>query len=174
MLDSIEQLRAALLDGLPRLAMALAVLLAFWILARVLRALILRLGRRTHPDQGDVFGLLAQIASVLSVLMGVVTALGTLGVNVAALVASLGLAGFALGYALKDALSNLLAGVMLLLHRPFRTGDWISVDDYQGLVSNIDLRYTTLLSDGDTILVPNAILFTKSIRIRKPEPGIGE
>lgn len=167
--DFIEQLRGALLNGLPKLATALAILLAFWILARVLRAIILRVGRRTHPDQGDVFRLLAQTASVLATVMGVVTALGTLGVNVAALVASLGLAGFALGYALKDALSNLLAGVMLLLHRPFRTGDHITVDKYQGLVTEIDLRYTTLSSESETILVPNSILFTQSILIHKTD-----
>ena len=52
--------------------------------------------------------------------LGVITALGTIGVDVTGLVAGFGLTGFAVGFAMKDALANLLAGVMILLYRPFR------------------------------------------------------
>jgi small-conductance mechanosensitive channel len=95
--------------------------------------------------------------------MGVITALGTAGVNVSALVAGLGLTGFALGFALRDALSNLLAGILILIYRPFKRHDRISVAGFEGIVIETDLRYTTLQGEDKRILIPNATLFTHSI-----------
>jgi small-conductance mechanosensitive channel len=86
---------------------------------------------------------------------------------VSALVAGLGLTGFALGFALRDVISNTLAGVLVLLYKPFRRGDRISVAGSEGVVSQIDLRYTTLVVDEETrVLVPNSTLFTNSIRVQ--------
>ena len=86
-----------------------------------------------------------------------------MGINVSALVAGLGLTGFALGFALKDILSNLIAGVLILLYRPFRVNDYIMVTGLEGAVTEIDLRYTTLQKEGQKFLIPNSVLFTNSI-----------
>ena len=86
-----------------------------------------------------------------------------IGINVSALVAGLGLTGFALGFALKDILSNLIAGVLILLYRPFRVNDYIMVTGLEGAVTEIDLRYTTLQKEGQKFLIPNSVLFTNSI-----------
>jgi small conductance mechanosensitive channel len=110
-----------------------------------------------------------------------VTATGTLGIDVKALVTGLGLTGFALGFALKDVVANTLAGVLILLYKPFRNGDHVEVAGSMGSVSDIDLRYTTLHVDEKTrVLVPNSTLFTNSIRVvtapgRRyvPPPGAG-
>ena len=107
--------------------------------------------------------LLARTSKVALVIFGIITALGTVGINVSALVAGLGLTGFALGFALKDALSNLLAGVLILSYRPFRQGDRIEMSGYQGTVANIDFRYTTLQTEEKTILLPNSNLFTNAV-----------
>src|SRR5713226_8761533 len=93
--------------------------------------------------------------------------LSTMCVNVSALVAGLGLTGFALGFAFRDVLSNLLAGFLILLYRPFGRGDLINVTGLEGTVLHIDLRYTTLDSADQTILVPNSNLFTNPITIAK-------
>jgi small conductance mechanosensitive channel len=90
-----------------------------------------RFGKRTRLA-GDVVSLLARGTKVAVVLFGIVTALGTVGINVSALVAGLGLTGFALGFALKDALSNVLAGVLSLSYRPFRPGEHIEVRAIKG------------------------------------------
>ena len=66
-----------------------------------------------------VVRLMAMAARVTLLVAGIVTALGTVGVDVSALVAGLGLTGFALGFAIKDTISNILAGVLLLVYRPF-------------------------------------------------------
>ena len=79
--------------------------------------------------------------------MGLISALGTIGMNVSALVASLGLTGFAVGFAFKDFLSNILAGVMILIYKPFHVGNMISGSNFSGKVEEINLRYTRLSSE---------------------------
>jgi len=91
--------------------------------------------------------------------------LGTVGVDVSALVASLGLTGFALGFALRDALSNVLAGSLILVYQPFKTGDIIKSLGYEGKVVQIDLRYTTISTEDKKVLIPNSNLFKNPVII---------
>ena len=86
--------------------------------------------------------------------------------------AGLGLTGFALGFALRDAVSNLLAGVLILIFRPFHVGSDIKVAGYSGTVLAIDLRYTTLAGDGDHVLVPNKTMYSSPITVTG-EPAEG-
>src|SRR5213083_2396837 len=120
--------------------------------------------RRARAPGHRPLGDLAQQGD--DVLARVVTALGTVGVNVTALVAGLGLTGFALGFAFRDVLSNLLAGLLLLVYRPFARHDLISETGYEGTVAGVDLRYTTLQRDDGKVLIPNSILFTNPIQLR--------
>lgn len=156
---------AVSLAAINRLLLALAVLVAFWIAAAVALALLRRLGARSEGGRRDVLRLSGRVLYIGLLVVGIVTALGTVGINVGALVASLGLVGFALGFALKDALSNLLAGVMILLYRPFRIGDRIAAAGLEGIVASIDLRYTTLSAEDRRLLLPNSMLFTNSITV---------
>lgn len=74
-----------------------------------------------------------------------------------ALIAGLGLTGFALGFALRDAVSNLIAGVLILLYQPFGLGNKITVGGNSGAVVGINFRYTVLEADGQAIIhVPKA------------------
>ena len=92
-----------------------------------------------------------------------------MGINVSALVAGLGLTGFAVGFALKDVLSNFLAGVLILLYRPFRLNHYIAVAGSEGIVTEIDLRYTTLQKERQKFLIPNSVLFTNSITLTESD-----
>ncbi len=152
-------------DWLPKVGSALLVLIVFWLLAVVARKVVRKAGVAAGIDS-SVINLLARSAHVVLLVIGLVTALGTLGIDVSAIVASLGLTGFAVGFALKDSISNLLSGVLILIHRPFNVGDTIKVKTFEGLVSAIDLRYTQLERDGEKILVPNSLLFTNPISIQ--------
>ncbi len=149
---------------LPRVGGVAAVLLAFWILAKVVRRMITRGADRLKLDE-HLTSLLARTSSVTLIIFGFVTALGTLGINVSALVAGLGLTGFALGFALKDTISNLLSGVLILLYRPFEIGDRIKISGYEGVVVSIDMRYTELEGEGRKILIPNSKSFTDPITV---------
>lgn len=163
-----ERFRLDLAAFVPRAGAAIVIALGFWIAAVVVAGLLRRFAsvRGLDPDLAELVG---RAGRVTLVLLGAVTALGTLGLDVSALVAGLGLTGFALGFALRDVISNTLAGVLILLYRPFRRGDRVAVAGAEGTVSQIDLRYTTLVVDeGTRVLVPNSILFTNSIRVQRP------
>ncbi len=147
----------------PKLAAGLFILAGFWFGSSLLNKLFLRFSHKADPARQDILELLAQIARISLMVFGTVTAIGTLGVNVSALVAGLGLTGFALGFAFRDALSNILAGVLIVMYRPFLRGDQISVVGFEGTVVGIDLRYTTLQKDDKIFLIPNSTLFTNPI-----------
>jgi small-conductance mechanosensitive channel len=167
----LEETLRVLLDRLvlfaPRLATALALLVAAWLAAVVLTRLVGRLGAPVIQSP-EVSSVLSRTIKTAILAIGVVSALGTLGINVMGMVAGLGLAGFALGFALKDALSNALSGILILVYRPFRRGDRVAVTGFDGEVTDIDLRYTTLrLDDGRTALVPNASIFTNPLVVKR-------
>ncbi|WP_207485602.1 mechanosensitive ion channel family protein [Arenibaculum pallidiluteum] len=161
---------ARLAAALPAIGAGLVVILASLVAALVLRRVFRGLAQRAHPDHGDLWDLAGTVALWAVVAFGVVTGLGTMGLNVGALIAGLGLTGFALGFALKDAVSNLLAGVLVLAYRPFRRGDHIVVAGFDGTVMRIDLRYTVLQTEDTRILIPNQQLFTNAITLRLPQP----
>ena len=92
-----------------------------------------------------------------------------MGVDSGAIVAGLGLTGFAFGFALKDALANLVAGVLILIYRPYKPGDHIEVAGKKGLVATIDLRYTELAVEGDRVLIPNQTAFNNTVVVQPKE-----
>jgi len=150
-----------------RCASAVVIFLVFWLAAAILARIVNRFGSRV-PGNRDLYDFLGRTAKMSLIVFGTVTALGTAGVNVSALVAGLGLTGFALGFAFRDVLSNMLAGILLLLYRPFERGDHISVTGLEGAVAHIDLRYTVLEAADKTILLPNSSLFTNPIIVSRP------
>jgi small conductance mechanosensitive channel len=89
--------------------------------------------------------------------IGVLVALSQLGVAIAPLLAGLGIAGFVLGFALQDSLSNFAAGAMILMYRPYDVGDLIEAAGVRGKVSRMSLVSTTILTiDNQTLIVPNS------------------
>src|SRR5438105_10951324 len=114
----------------PRVAVAFLIFVAFWVVANFSDRALGRMVGFTNLNL-LVIALLKRVARFGLVFLGLVTALGTLGVNISALVAGLGLTGFALGFALKDTISNVLAGVLLLIYRPFGINDRIKVTDQE-------------------------------------------
>ena len=164
----MENLVQYLLDEatlwLPRVIGVVVIFVIFFILAKILKRIITSTAERLKLD-GNLTSLLARISNITLIIFGFVTALGTLGINVSALVAGLGLTGFALGFALKDTISNLLSGILILLYRPFEIGNRIKISGYEGIVISIDLRYTELDSEGNKVLIPNSKLFTDPITV---------
>ncbi len=148
-----------------RLLVSLLAFIVFWLLGIILDKAIRRVSARSDASRKDVLNLIANISKISLLVFGAVTALGTMGINVAALVAGLGLTGFALGFALRDALSNVLAGLLILIYRPFHRNSRISVAGFEGIVREIDLRYTTLQGEGKKYLIPNSTLFTNPITL---------
>jgi small-conductance mechanosensitive channel len=157
---------------LPRLLSAVIIFFIFWLLATVLVRIIQRFTLKKHVDP-DVSQLIAQTGSIALIVLGIVTALGTLGINMAATIASLGLVGFAVGFALRDTISNVLSGVLILVYKPFHRNDRISVITHEGEVIEINLRYTVLRDQDRTILVPNSTLFNNPVIVLSQHTPMG-
>lgn len=164
----MEELERLMLDEAalwaPKLIGVLLIFVIFFILAKILKKVINRAAARLTFDR-NITQLLHRACSVTLIIFGFVTALGTLGIDISAIVAGLGLTGFALGFAFKDTISNLLSGVLILLYRPFVIGNRIKIAGFEGVVVSIDLRYTELDSAGEKILIPNSKLFKDPITV---------
>lgn len=162
--EAVKKLVSEAVLFAPRAVASLVIFLALWFGGLIIQRIILRIGGKSELDQ-SLFELGGKVVKFGLITFGAVTALGTMGINISALVASLGLTGFALGFALRDALSNALAGVLILVYRPFQCNDTIAVTGFEGVVMQIDLRYTTIQSGGNNILIPNSTLFTNPIKV---------
>ena len=104
-------------------------------------------------------------------IVGIVVTLDSVGMNLQTIATALGLGGVAVGFALKDIVSNLVSGVLILAMRPFQIGDQIVVGDTEGTVEQIELRATQIRTyDGTLVLVPNGQVFTSRITNNTASP----
>lgn len=153
---------------LPDILAGLVILLVFYIAGKASASMMKRLYFKTTGDASLSLAL-GKIIRVAFTLVGIVTALGTAGVNITGLAAGLGLSGVAIGMTLKDAFSNSLYGFMIMIYKPFIPGDIIIIHDSRGIVEKIDLRYTTLQCEDGVKLVPNAKIFSEIVTIPHKE-----
>ncbi len=163
--DAAGLIGSALWDfGVGNVLPALAVGLAFYLAYKLLVGALSRgLGKAKKVDDG-VKQLIVRALRIVIVSFATITILGQLGINVAALVAGLGIAGIALGFAAKDTLENFIAGVTILLDRPFRIGDNIEIQDTFGTVVEIALRSTRIRTPSNEIaILPNSKVITERI-----------
>lgn len=152
-----------------RLAWA-AVVFAAFLLAAVLLRYAARCLLARIPAAPQLAPLFADAGFFAMLAVGLAVALSTLGIRIGALLAGLGMGGFVLGFALRDATSNVLAGVLTLLYRPFHIGQNITITGITGTVVEINMRYTVLENGGVRHLIPNQLVFTTAIQINS-RPG---
>lgn len=159
---------ATLTDLLYTAAAALVLLLVVLAIARMVRARVLRAGRRVNRDAATV-ALLSNLAYLGTIALGAATVFNLLNVNVPALVTVLGVSGLAVSLALQDVLRNFVAGVYLLLEKPFTIGDEIQVRDVTGSVTGVELRTTRIVTAlGAEVIVPNLVVMTEIVTNRTP------
>ena len=134
-------------------------------LSRILKSSLRRLSQKFNQFDATALPILTTGASYTIYTIGTVIVLDLFGVNTASLVALLGTVGLAIGFALKDTLSNIAAGIMLLLLKPFRVNDTIEYGDIVGKVTEINL-FTTILETADGIFVcsPNGSIWSSTIK----------
>jgi small conductance mechanosensitive channel len=148
--------RPVLTDWSGRVAAAVMVLVVAWLIAGWARRLIRRAGERTRLDL-TVVKFLANASRWGVLTVAIIAALGQLGVQTASFTAVLAATGLAIGLALQGTLSNLAAGVILLMFRPFRVGDSVTLAGQAGTVNEVGLFMTEIdTADGRRIVVPNA------------------
>ena len=162
-LHSLEHWRAlAEIYGLRLLGSALILLIGLWLAKRLSRALD-RVLERTHTE-ATLRGFLRNIAYAAMVVIVILAALQSLGFTPASLFAVLGAAGLGIGLALKDSLSNLVAGFQLIVQRPFRAGDYVIAANLEGTVEQVRIFQTRLRTpDNRVMIVPNSLITAAAI-----------
>jgi small conductance mechanosensitive channel len=131
------------------------VLVAGLVLAQGLYAAVSRAQTRRGGDRrgARAFG---RIVRVVVVVAAMISALAQLGVRIGPLLAAAGVGGVALAFAIRSIFENFLAGVLILLRRPFRAGHEIVSEDHEGTVEDINLRAVVLRTyDGQRVFIPN-------------------
>lgn len=136
---------------------ALALLLVGWIIAAWLGRKVRQIGHRNAHLDDTLFNFLGSIVHYTVLGLVALVVLNTFGVQTTSIVAAVGAAGLAIGLALQGTLSNVAAGVMLILFRPLKIGDFVEVAGESGTVKDVTLNFTELASLGNTqVIIPNS------------------
>jgi small conductance mechanosensitive channel len=132
------------------------ILLVAWFVSGIFRSMIHRALQRVPGTSKLLEDFLVRAARWVVMAIGIIMALSALEVSVGPLLAALGAAGFILAFALQDSLSNFASGMMILLFRPFDTGDVVDAGGVSGTVESLNLVSTTIKTfDNKTMIVPN-------------------
>jgi len=150
-------------ENLLSLALAITIFVAGRWIANLLTKVIHSVLMRAKVDN-ILVDFLSGLAKAAMVLFVIVAALTQLGVDTTSLIALIGAAGIAVGLALKDSLQNFASGVMLILFRPFKAGDFIDAGGVMGIVERITVFSTTLRTgDNKEVIVPNGSIYGGTI-----------
>lgn len=141
-----------------RVLLAVVTLAIGWWL---INQLTLRVGKLLALRNADLAlqGFISSLANIALKVMLIVSVASMIGIETTSFVAAIGAAGLAVGLALQGSLANFAGGVLILLFRPFRIGDWIEAQGVQGTVDNIMIFHTVLRTgDNKTVILPNGPL----------------
>jgi small conductance mechanosensitive channel len=174
---NVEQLVKMAEAGLPvvleysgKLTLALITLLVGWWLVGKLISSIGRLFEMRQVDRALGSFICSLVGIVLKVLL-LVSVVSMIGVETTSFIAVIGAAGLAIGLALQGSLANFAGGVLIMLFRPFRAGDWIEAQGVSGSVDSIEIFHTTLkTADNKVVIVPNGSLSNGHITNYSREP----
>jgi small conductance mechanosensitive channel len=147
----------------PIIVKVLATLLIGWFAARILTSIARRAMIRAKVD-ATVVGFAGNLLYAALLTLVVITALGKLGVPTGSFIAVVGAAGLAVGFALQGSLANFAAGVLLIIFRPFKVGDFVEAAGVSGVVEDVQVFATALKSpDNKRIIVPNSAITGSNI-----------
>ncbi len=161
----LEELPQKALNLGVRILLAIVFLFLGFSLIKVIRRIVKKSLKRAGADVGVIQFLDSFIKVGLYIILGFMVA-GGFGLDAASVVAVVGSAGVAVGLALQGSLSNFAGGVLILLIKPFKVGDYIKEDSQgnEGTVTEIQMFYTKLLTyDGKTVVLPNGTLANTSL-----------
>ena len=145
--------------GIKLVAAIVVLILGRWVIKWVKKGLTRMLLRRNTDPSLNSF--VMSLISVLLTFFLIMAIVGILGINTSSLVALLASAGLAIGMALSGTLQNFAGGVMIMLFKPFKVGDFIAAQGYEGRVNSIQIFNTHILTpDNKTVILPNGALST--------------
>ncbi|MCS2148295.1 small-conductance mechanosensitive channel MscS [Scandinavium manionii] len=162
--------QALLLSYAVNIVAAIAIIVIGMIIARLVSNAVNRVMRARQID-ATVADFLSAMLRYAIIAFTLIAALGRVGVQTASVIAVLGAAGLAVGLALQGSLSNLAAGVLLVMFRPFRAGEYVDLGGVAGTVLNVQIFSTTMRTiDGKIVVIPNGKIIAGNIINFSREP----
>ena len=159
----MEIINEILIRVTPTVLMFIAVLVIGLVTSRLIIKLLKNILVKTNIDHTAVTFILSFVKVLLYIIIAI-TALATIGVNIASLLTAVGAAALTAGLALQDSLSNLASGMIILLNKPFVAGDILEFEGIKGRVENIKIFFTTIHTlDNKTVTIPNSRLTSNNV-----------
>lgn len=165
---SIQELIGSAVKIFPALLTAVIILFLTRFAAQFAHRITQNIAKRTITSKSLQF-LMGKIATTVTWIFGILLAcvIAFPGLRLGDIIATLGLSSVAIGFAFQDIFKNFLAGILILLQQPFRIGDQIIVNDYEGTVDRIDIRTTEIITyGGERVVIPNSTVFTSVVQVR--------
>lgn len=163
--DKILALLIGFLDIIPLMVSSIILILLSYAISHIIAVIV----KYFLPKNLDISlkSFFPKLIKSVLFIFGCVYILSFSGVSVGTLTAMMGFSTIALGLCLKDMFVDTLHGIMILLTHPIKAGDFISIEGFSGTVLRIDLMHTKLECDGEIKLIPNTLIFTKIVGVRK-------
>lgn len=158
----LKQWEGSVLSHLPKIFLAIVILILFVILARIAKKMSLTFYTRTIKGHSDFARIIANVIYFFFLLSGVFLALQVAGLEhmLTHLLAGAGIVGIVAGFAFKDVASNLFAGLLLKMQNPFKKGDWVEIDSTYGFIVEVGWITTTIHTvPGQEVFVPNQLIY---------------
>ncbi|MBN1495050.1 mechanosensitive ion channel [Candidatus Peregrinibacteria bacterium] len=164
--DETQAQLAGILDfvivKIPSFIAAFIVFVLFFLISKAIKGIVESRMSAAFEEHKEVQILAGRTAAAVTLIIGATVALNIAGIDLTVIIAA---AGFGIGFALRDIITNFLAGVMILAQKHFTIGDMIKVDGTLGKIIDIQARATILKAiDGTKVIVPNSQLFTKQVK----------
>ncbi len=154
---------------MKKIVIGIFLILFFIFLAYFFKNYLKRLlAKTTLPPK--VINLISNLLFYLILFIAFVYILSYFQVNLIGLIAGLGITSFVISFAVRDFLSNVVAGIILMVMRPFKIGDQIIIQNFEGIVKSITLRYIIIeRKDGDKVLIPTSNTLTSPIVVKSKD-----
>ena len=140
---------------------AVLIIIAGFVIASVLSGII---SKKAAKLDASARSFLSSFVSIAVKVLTVISVLLVLGIPAASMIAVLGSVGLAIGLAMQGALANFAGGILIIVFRPFKVGDYVTVSGHSGVVQNISIFYTTILNDDNVVVtLPNGSLTNTAV-----------
>jgi small conductance mechanosensitive channel len=173
-MEKINEITSWLYDmsvsyGLKLIGAIIVLIIGLWVIKAIMKAVKKGFDKRNMDESLKPF-LLSMIGMLLKVML-VISVLTMVGIEMTSFIAILGAAGLAVGLALSGTLQNFAGGMMILIFKPFKAGDFIDAQGYMGVVKEIQIFITVLTTpDNKTVIIPNGPLSTGSLTNFSTQP----
>lgn len=167
---SVTQIMAnweqGILHYLPSLFLGILVWFIFFVIAKFARQLSLKFYQKTIKTHGDIAQILSSLIYVFFLISGTFLSLQILGLEqvLTKLLAGAGIVGIIAGFAFKDIASNIFAGLLLKIQQPFKSQDWVQINDVYGVITQVSWISTNITTiTGQEVFIPNQLIYNNSL-----------